>query len=203
MIRLFCLAWLGAVVAGTSGCAAFRASARNVDVNEEKHFDEKFDYSDMRKLTDEIVDELLASELLGEAEEAPIMMVAGLRNDTGRYIDLKSLTDRMRTRLIKSNEVRFVNESRRAELLKEQGYQAAHATPESQVMVGRQLGAKYMLSGALSEMKQRSPNQVRVSRQKLNYYKLTIEVTDLETSLISWTTDREFAREASEPLIGW
>ena len=58
-------------------------------------------------------------------------------------------------------------------------------------------------SGSLTEMKQRSPRQVRLTTQKLRYYKLTMEVTDLETSLIAWTTEREFARQLSEPIIGW
>ena len=44
---------------------------------------------------------------------------------------------------------------------------------------------------------------MRVSRQELNYYKLTVEVTDLESGLIAFTTEKEFARQASKPLIGW
>jgi hypothetical protein len=30
-----------------------------------------------------------------------------------------------------------------------------------------------------------------------------MEITDLETGLIAWTTEKEFARQASLPLIGW
>ena len=54
--------------------------------------------------------------------------------------------------VFETGKAQFVNESRRADLLKEQGYQSEHATPESQVAVGRQLGAHYMLSGSLAEM---------------------------------------------------
>ena len=105
--------------------------------------------------------------------------------------------------VIQSGRAQFINETRRDDLLREQGYQAQHATMESQVSAGKQLGAKYMLSGSLVEMKNRSPRQVRLSKQELNYYKLTLEITDLETSLIAWTTEREFARQVSKPLIGW
>jgi PBP1b-binding outer membrane lipoprotein LpoB len=42
-----------------------------------------------------------------------------------------------------------------------------------------------------------------VSRTEINYYKLTVEVTDLESGLIAWTTEKEFARAARLPLIGW
>lgn len=186
-----------------SGCAAFRASTKEVDVSEKQHFDADFDYSDMRGITESIVAKLNSSPFLQDQPEPPVMMFAGVQNRSTQYVDTKSLTDRVRTLLFQGGTVRFVNETRRADLLKEQGYTAAHATPETQIAVGRQLGAKYMLSGSLSEMESRSPRQVRVSKQERKYYKLTFEVTDLESSELVWTTEEEFAREASKPLIGW
>ena len=60
-----------------------------------------------------------------------------------------------------------------------------------------------MLSGSITEMRQSSPRQVRVSKQKLSYYKLTLEVTDLETGELLWTGEQEMARQASQPIIGW
>lgn len=190
-----------AVVAGGSGCAMFRASTTTVDVNQEIHMKEKFDYSDLRKLTEEIATEI--EGFLDQHQPAPIFVVAGVQNRTSDHVDTKNLTDRVRTLMFKSGKAQFVNESRREDLLKEQGYQAANATPDTQAAIGRQLGAKYMLSGSLVEMKTTSPRQVRISKQKLNYYKLTFEVTDLESGLLAWTTEKEFARQASQPLIGW
>ena len=180
-----------------TGCAAFRASTQDVDLSKDKeHFDSKYDYQDMRNITEDIVTQLESSQFLNDQSEPPIVMIAGVNNATDQYVDTKTLTDRMRTLLFKSGKMQFVNAARRDELLKEQGYQAAHATPETAVNVGQQLGAKYMLSGTLSEMKSTSPRQVRVSRQTINYYKLTMEVTDLQTGLLAWTTEVEFAREA-------
>jgi PBP1b-binding outer membrane lipoprotein LpoB len=42
-----------------------------------------------------------------------------------------------------------------------------------------------------------------VSRKEEIYYQLTIEVTDLETGLIAWTQQKERARGASKPVVGW
>jgi penicillin-binding protein activator len=194
---------LAAAAASGSGCSAFRASTKNVDVNEEKHFRADFDYSDMRNITQSIVDNLLGSEFLGKEASPPIFMIAGVENRTSNYVDTKNLTDRMRTMLFDSKKIQFVNEARRADLLKEQGYQAANVKPDMQAGIGKQLGAKYMLSGSLVEMSQTSEKQVRVSKQELKYYKLTMEVTDLESGMLAWTKEEEFARQASKPLIGW
>ncbi len=187
----------------TSGCAAFRASTQEVDVTQTKHMDASLDYSDMRNITESLVNDIVGSPFLQKESKPPIMMIAGVQNRTESYVDTKSLTDRMRTLLFQTGKMQFVNEARREDLLKEQGYQAANATPETQVAIGNQLGAKFMISGSLSEMKQTSPRQVRVSKQVLKYYKMTLEVTDLKTGLLVMTTEKEFAREASQPLIGW
>jgi hypothetical protein len=187
----------------SSGCAAFRASTQDVGVDQMDHYKADYDATDMRKITQQVVNELLSSPFLTDEPSAPIMMIAGVQNRTSEYVDTKNLTDRMRTLLIQSGRVKFINAARREDLLKEQGYQAANATPETQTAIGRQLGAKYMLTGSLTEMTQKTPRQVRVSKTKMNYYKLTVEVTNLETGLIDWTTEVEFARKERQPLIGW
>lgn len=186
-----------------SGCAAFRARTTDLDVNKTQHVGSTYDYSDLRNLSQNVADELIASPFLADKSPAPIMVIAGVQNRTARYVDTKGLTDKMRTLLFQSGKVQFVNEARREDLLKEQGYQAANATPETQAAVGKQLGAKYMLSGSLIELQETSQKQVRVSKQEYTYYKLTMEVTDLETGLLAWTTEKEFARQTSKPLIGW
>lgn len=186
-----------------SGCAAFRAKVSDVNVDNTNHMTSTYDYSDMRQITESVVAEMIRSPLLAQQPTPPVMMIAGVQNRTSQYVDTKALTDRMRTMLFQAGKVQFVNETRREQLLKEQGYQSENATAQSQVAVGKQIGARYMLSGSFIEMEKESLRQVRVSKTEVNYYKLTIEITDLETGLMAWTTEKEFAREARKPLIGW
>ena len=205
-IRFFQVAGLMVGVAAMalgSGCAMFRASVAEVDVNQKQHMDADYDYSDMKQMTRNFVDAMLASRIIKDAAQPPIMMVANVQNRTQKFEDMKNFTDHVRTLLLQSGKVRFINETRRDDLLREQGYQAANATPETQVNVGRQLGAKFMVSGSFTEMNQASMKQVRISKQEVKYYKLTFEITDLETSELIWTKEEEFARKESQPLIGW
>ncbi len=194
---------MGAGLVLSSGCAAFRAQTAGVDLDDADPYDERFGFTDLRGITESLAEEIAYNSPLIEEGSQPIMMIAGVQNRTSEYMDTKNLTDRLRTLLFQSGQVQFVNEARREDLLREQGYQAAHATPETQAVVGRQLGAQYMISGSLTEMRDRTPRQVRVSKTVRNYYKLTLEITDLETGLLAYTTEREFAREGRKPLIGW
>lgn len=195
---------LSAVLAALlTGCAAFQASNHPVDINRPHHFDAKFDASDMRSVTGALVGRFTDSDFLAGHQQPPVMIIAGVQNRTHDHVDTKNITDRIRTLLLQAGSVRFVNEDRRADLLNEQGYQSAHVRPDQQVEIGRQLGARYMFSGSLTEMKSTSPRQVSVSKQEIRDYKFTLEVTDLETGEIVWIDHSNFARMASKPLIGW
>jgi len=186
-----------------SGCAAFRANVQNVDPGKEKHFDQKFDYSDLHNFTEKAAKQLAATKFKTKPGEKPVFMIAGIQNRTSEYVDGKNLIDRIRTILFKTGKFRFVNAARRADLIKEQKHQAANAAVSTRVQIGKHLGAGYMLSGSLTEMKSRSPDQVRISRKKVSYYKLTLEVTDLTTGELLWTDEQELARQARQPIIRW
>lgn len=202
-MKTFYVLGIGVMAVTLTGCAAFRADTRSVDLSQDTHYRSTFDQSDLRNLTEKVATDLVNSRFIQEQSEAPIMMIAGYQNRTKRYVDTKNLTDRVRTLVFQSGEVRFVNEARREDLMREQGFQAANVTPGQQAAIGQQLGAEYMFSGSLTEMQQDSPRQARLAKRQLNYYKLTSEVTDLVTGELLWTSEEEFAREASKPLIGW
>ena len=186
-----------------NGCAAFRIRVKDDDVSNLPAFDAEYGAQDLRRLSKNIADEIANSNFIKNQKNSPIMIIYGVQPRTTTFVDTKAMTDRIQTTLIQTSNIRFVNRSRRDELMKEQGYQAANATETTQTAIGKQLGAKYMLTGALIEMKKQTGRQVRVSKSELIYYQLTIDITDLETSLIAWSTQKEFAREARKPLIGW
>ena len=172
-------------------------------VNKSKPMDAKYDYSDLRTMTDEAADMLLAQGFL-QRETAPAIVASlGIENRTTLHIDTRAMEDTLRLKLMNSGKAQFVNTARRDTLLAEQKYHAENATAETRAAIGRQLGAKYMLTGSMVELKKQTGRQVRVSEKEEIYYQLTIEVTDLTTGLIVAAPQVERARKASRPLIGW
>ncbi|MFT5130506.1 MAG: hypothetical protein ACI8W8_004137 [Rhodothermales bacterium] len=191
------------LLSGT-GCALFQANTVEFDPDTKRHYDNKFDYTDLRSTTDAIYEEMIADAFLVKQEQPPVLMIAGVQNRTEQYLDTKGMTDRIRAKLLRAKKARFVNAYRRADLEKEQGYQAQNATPETRSAIGQQLGAQYLLSGSLYEMTQEAPKQVRLSKKKTSYYKLVLEVTDLVSSEVVWvSSEHEIVRESSTPLVGW
>ena len=186
-----------------SGCAMFRVKVSDTDVNKMPEMDARYGPQDLRRLGEELSTEIANSPLLTNQPTSPIMIVYGVQPRTETFVDTQALTDRIKTSLTKTGKIQFVNEARRQELMKEQGFQAQSATDDTRTAIGKQLGARYMLTGAIVEMRKTTGAQVRVSKTEMMYYQITLDITDLETSIVVWSTQREFAREMRQPLIGW
>jgi uncharacterized protein (TIGR02722 family) len=200
--RLVLVAGLVAFVVSLNGCAMFRIKVKDDDVNNMPAFDAKYGPQDLRKLSEQLAQEISDSQFVKSLPGNPVMIIYGVQPRTETFVDTQALTDRLRTSLMQSSNIKFINEARRKEVEKELGYQA-EKSDESRTAIGKQAGAKFMMTGALVEMKKETGRQVRVSKSELVYYQLTFEITDLETGIIAWSTNKEFAREARTPLIGW
>jgi len=185
------------------GCAMFRIKVSDTDVNKMPELDARYGPQDLRRLSQDIAAEIANSSFMTNQQGAPIMIIYGVQPRTTTFVDTQALTDRIRTTIMQTGKIQFVNEARRQELMKEQGFQAQSATDDTRTAIGKQLGARYMLTGALVEMQKQTGAQVRVSKTELMYYQLTIDITDLETGIVAWSTQKEFAREKRMPLIGW
>jgi len=187
-----------------AGCAAFRQSVTEKDPQKAKPLDAKYDASDLLGWADEMAKLILNAPFPPtNVTNKPIVAELGIQNRTKDHLDTQALADTIVTKLMDSGKLQFVNTTRRDELLKEQGYQLANCTENTRVSIGKQLGARYMLTGSIIEINKKSGRQVRVSKQEDVYYQLTMEITDLETGVIVLRKQLDRMRSASKPIFGW
>ncbi|MBA4387413.1 MAG: hypothetical protein C0404_05490 [Verrucomicrobia bacterium] len=184
-----------------SGCSMFRASVNDSDPEKAKKLTANYDQQDLLKLSQEMSDKLLAD--FPAPGEKPVVVEMGIDNATKSHIDTKTMTDTIVTKLMDSKKMDFVDSSRRDTLLREQGYQLANCTPETRAKIGKQLGARFMLTGRLSEIETEQGREVRVSKQRDVYYQLTVEMTDTETGVMKVRKQIQRMRTATKPIIGW
>ncbi len=199
------LAWgtLGIVAMLGAGCALFRASTRDMDPAQPHHMTARYDYTDLRQLTRQACEDILASALVAERDTPLLMRLGTIQNRTEQHVDTRALAERLRSLLAQHGNVQFVAETLREDVLKEQEYQARHGEKDSRVLAGQQANPRYLLSGSLVEIRMEEPRQVRLARREIRYYSLTLEITDLQSAKIAWTRSYEITRLASQPLIGW
>jgi len=184
-----------------AGC---RATTREISPDNKIHYDATYDFTDKKAIVSELVGSLVDKPPLCCRDGRPVIVIYGVANRTSEHIDTSGITDDIRQRILASGKARFVNKTRREAIAEELSYQyGGNVSAETRILRARQIGAEYMLTGTLRSIRKKQPKQVRLKRKTLQYYSMTLELTDLETALVEWTDSVEIAREAAKPIIGW
>jgi len=148
-----------------------------------------FGSTDLQMIAEKMVRSLLSSPVIQD-QNRPVVQVASVKNKTNEHIDTRSITDKMRTTLIQSGKVRFSAAESREDVLKELEYQSdsGYVNPETRKALGKQVGADYLLTGEISSIaKQRG-------KTRDVYFKITLNLVNLETGLIDWADEKEIRK---------
>ena len=185
-----------------TGCSA---TTRDISPDEAIHYDEGYDFTDKKAIVSDLVESLLNKPpLVSRLDDRPVLIIYGVANRTSEHIETDGITDDLRQEILQSGKARFVNKVQRGNIQSESDYQyGGNVSAETRLQRARQVGAEYMLTGTLRSIKKQQPKQFRLTKKTLQYYSLTLELTDLQTGLIEWTDSTEIIRESSQPFIGW
>ncbi len=185
---------------GLSGCAsgprAFTGGEYD-DPTRVELLDDKFNEADMQQMADTMIRAMVSCGYIANAPKPPIVIVEKVANRTQDHIDMISMTNKIRTALINSGKVRFVDKEARETLDEEYDYNAAGNVSEvTQKKRGKQAGADYILNGSLST------NVQELGGTKFVYYKLTMNLTNLEASTIDCTQEKELRKKFKKQTYG-
>lgn len=157
---------------------------------------DKFVESDLQIIAERLSKSLAAHPVTSSGQR-PRVLMSLIRNSTDEHIDMKSLSDKIKTNLFKSGKFDFINGDLRKTVNEELEYnQSGFVDQATAKTKGHQLGADYLISGNISSIKQ------PVGRQEIVYYKVTLELTDLGTNMMAWTDDVELKKKFKKKHIG-
>ncbi len=168
------------------------------DPNRVELLDDQFNEADMQQLADSVVGAVTQCESVkNAAAPGPLVIVQKIENRTEEHLDTVSLTNKFRTALARSKKVRFIDKAGRKELEEEYQYnEGGNVAQEHRKKRGKQVGADYVFGGELSTHIQ------EVGDRKLIFYKLTIQMTNLETSVIDCTEEKEIRKIFKKKRLG-
>ncbi|MDF1628358.1 MAG: penicillin-binding protein activator LpoB [Alcanivoracaceae bacterium] len=191
--------WLAAVLALAtviSGCA----SVEYGDATASETVTTGFGSTDLQMIASKMVDDVLAFPPVVQitAQRRPVMFVDRIKNKTTEHIDLESVTDTIESKLINSGKFRFVDMSVVDRVRQQLEYQRDSGMVDDQqaMVMGRQIGAEYMLYGNMSSIVKRGGNTKDV------YYKFTLKMLHLETGIIEWSGEKEIRKSKKGGWIG-
>ena len=180
-----------------SGCTS--TGVQRVSVNRTRPITTKFDPDDARKTVEKMVDSMIQFPpvITILSQRRPVLDVAKLQNRTMQHIDTVSITDSIRTRLIRTGKFRFKDRSTSGTDIDIMGEENELGLVDSSkaVKAGSQLATEMYLYGAITEMKE---TEGRIVDQ---YYKITMNLKDLKTGEIVWTDEKEIRKERKRPRI--
>jgi uncharacterized protein (TIGR02722 family) len=187
---------VGALALSSCGPKAFTKGEYD-DPTRVELLDDKFNEADMQSMADTIVTSIIACPEVEKAAQRPVVIVDRVKNNTEEHIDIQSMTDKIRTALIKSRKVRFVDKDARETLDEEYRYnEAGNVAANKAKSRGKQTGADYLMRGAIAT------NIQQVGNNKFIYYKLTMNLVNLESSEIDCTEEKEIRKKYRRRSVG-
>ena len=156
---------------------------------------------DVRRTVEKMVDSMLADkDFIAEVGgKRPVLDITGIKNRSTMHLDMASITDSIRTKLVRSRKFRFMDRTTSADDLQFMNDQALNGLtdPKKAVPAGRQSAAQMYLYGALTEMRS------QVNGVTDRYFKFTLNLKDLATGEIIWTDEQEIRKEQKRGVVGF
>ena len=161
----------------------------------------EFGSTDLQMIAESMTRSLLQTDILASKKRGgkPILTLAEVKNKTSEYIDTKSITNSIRSQLLKSGTVRFAVDvdamQSQVTEIKRQSQTGLYAKSKSK-KVGKMVGSDFRLEGEITSIVKRADDIKDV------YYKFTLQLIDNESGLMDWSDEKEIRKTGKRPLFG-
>ena len=182
--RSLVLLGLGWAILGTAGCGGPHAvRGEQVKGLDQEAYSTGLDKHDLQKLLHENMEALQKSQVIKqwEGEDRPAVSVLPFRNETTEHVDsaLQALISDIETTLVNAGHVRVVSlESQPAVMDEIRRQSAGGFNPADMARWGKQIGARYIVTGKVFATDEREEDERRVQ------YFMFLQVLSVETGQI-------------------
>lgn len=163
----------------------------------ETSVDEDWSAEDLKKVSQSMFESVSQAKFLKSSKymtDKPRWMLSEeLSNDTDEHINTRVIMEKIRTKLINNQIGIFIDDQAVKKALEQQSLQQSDLYDNTKAaQVGKMVGAKLILRGRISNIRKTD------GRTGLNFYNITLQVVDLETTQILWTDEYEMGRKATK-----
>ena len=167
------------------------------DTQKENLLNDQWSETDMQKTVESMVASMVRHPSIAAAKAPPVIVVTQLQNKTSEHIDTQSIMDMVRVDLTNTRKVAFIDKEARQDISEEYNYQNSGMVSEtSKKGPGEQVGADFIVNGRMDSIVQ------EVGKDKTVYYKITLNMTNLKTGVITWTDQKQIRKAYKKKTIG-
>ena len=173
------------------GCGG--KTVTRIDSDETVDLSGRWNDTDSRLVSEEMVDDCLSRAWIRNHQldlgKEPVVVVGVVRNKSMEHIPVDTFIKDIERALINSGEAKVVADpGQRAELRAERDAQQGYVTPESLKRFGRELGADYVMMGAINELLDEEGGE------KIAFYQTDLELINVETNEKVWIGQKKIKK---------
>lgn len=167
------------------------------DAERQNLMNDEWSETDMQNAARDLVNSLIQHPAIANAKVPPVLMITQLQNKTSEHIDTQNIMDMVRVELMKTGKMTFIDKEAREDISSEYDYQnSGMVNNETKKGPGGQIGADFLLNGRLDSIVQ------EVGKDKTVYYKVTLNLTNLKTSVITWSDYKQIRKIFKKKSVG-
>ncbi len=179
------------LLSGITGCQLRKVtrveSAQVIDLSG------RWNDTDARLTAEAMIQDCLNARWLEDfnrtAGRKPVVVVGFVKNKTSEHIDAEPFLKDLERAFITSGQVRLVQGGEKREAIRaERADQQDFASPETIKKWGKEVGADFILQGTISSIIDTYNNE------RVNFYQVNLELTNLETNEIVWIGDKKIKK---------
>jgi uncharacterized protein (TIGR02722 family) len=174
-----------------AGCT--RKVVSRIDPNETVDLSGKWNDTDSRLVSDEMIADCLNSPWLarfeGRTGETPTIIAGSIRNKSLEHIAVGTFLRDIERAMVNSGSVQVVaSAEERGEVREEREDQRVNAAPETLKRMGQEMGADYMLMGEINQI-----NDTEKGEQ-VRYYQIDLTLVDIESNVKTWIGQKKIKK---------
>ncbi|MFN7313652.1 MAG: penicillin-binding protein activator LpoB [Bacteroidota bacterium] len=173
-------------------CSPNRKVTR-IDPSQQTDLSGRWNDSDSRLVANEMITQILSAAWRTNFEQKnskkPVLIVGSIKNKTSEHIDPVTFIKDLERACINSGTVSIVQSGdERNQLREERNEQQTFASEDTKKKWGKEKGADFMINGVISSIVDSYKNQ------RIIYYQINLELTDLETNEKVWIGDKKIKK---------
>lgn len=173
------------------GCVSNGGKVVRIDPRGLHDVDINYGVEDLHLFTQKMVSSMLKNSFLNSSKKPYIALgKITLNQGVDEHIDTRLIQNIIRTNLIKSNKVNFIDNEHIKQLEKEIDYQnnSKYIDKSTVKKIGKFIASDYIMTGDIHTIKK--DNGIILD----NFYALSLKLTDVKTSTVVWSEEKEIRK---------
>jgi penicillin-binding protein activator len=185
----------GCSAKGGAGMVGYDSNVKYGDAKAVETLTADFGSTDLQSTAETMTQSLLESRYISKTHQTPKVRLRTINNLTYEHIDTKAITDKIRIKLLKSGQVRFLAD--KANLDEVHDERTFTTTATTKTNLSAMTDADYIITGNVRSIKKADGKVQDV------YYNISMELVDPKSGEIVWADEKEIRKVTSKPSVGW